>query len=364
MKIPQHQIPTDVRRKAARHLESLRGTRMGRGAEHARLSQEVCPIYRPDISGVAYYEFTVELHSESARRVMTAPALASGLLPPSASPTPSASGATNEDAGAQGFIIVSAGEHDFPIPHWSLERPPVSAQLQALAKARGRTVARIYKLDALAYLAEDEGGQEATRLGQAPSWIEGAPEDLRPFHGHISSAIARPGGEKDDASIAGSAHQVKLVARGEPPPQLRLVNPSSWPKMKERYAARFGPFLEELKNKAAGSWEIEKTIAKFGEGVAVGEAHRVPLLHPEAIVELTGEGAGAVEFHMREKSSGPPGLELHARKPSREREGGFEVHITYPEGVRERLRYFVISKDMPSNIRGQREFADSTNEEC
>ena len=46
-----------MRRRAAQRLESLRGTELGAEAATVRLAAEACPIHRPDIDGVAYYEF-------------------------------------------------------------------------------------------------------------------------------------------------------------------------------------------------------------------------------------------------------------------------------------------------------------------
>ena len=49
MRVPMKEVPLQVRRIAAQHLESLRGTVIMYGAEAAQLGDHAVPIYRPDI---------------------------------------------------------------------------------------------------------------------------------------------------------------------------------------------------------------------------------------------------------------------------------------------------------------------------
>ena len=130
MRIPASQVPLAVRRRAAQHLESVRETEMGVNARRARLTDEVGTILRPDLPDIAYYEFEVALGN------------------------PAGAGAPTS-----GFIVVSAGTHDYPVPHWSFDVEPVSRRLDSLAQKSGKKVARLYRLDALSYVGEDSGGQ-------------------------------------------------------------------------------------------------------------------------------------------------------------------------------------------------------------
>ncbi len=59
MRIPITDVPIAVRRVAAQHFESLRGTELMNGVEDSYLDAYAVPICRPDINGIAYYEFTV-----------------------------------------------------------------------------------------------------------------------------------------------------------------------------------------------------------------------------------------------------------------------------------------------------------------
>ena len=59
MRVSIKEVSLEVRRLAAQHLKSQRGTEIMRGIETARLDEQVVPVYRPDIDDVAYWEFSV-----------------------------------------------------------------------------------------------------------------------------------------------------------------------------------------------------------------------------------------------------------------------------------------------------------------
>jgi hypothetical protein len=59
MRVKLEEAPQDLRHRAAQRLESLRGTPMAAVADGARLGDEVCPIWRPDIKDIAYWEFEI-----------------------------------------------------------------------------------------------------------------------------------------------------------------------------------------------------------------------------------------------------------------------------------------------------------------
>jgi hypothetical protein len=124
----------------------------------------------------------------------------------------------------QGFIIVASGPHDFPIPHWSLERPPISAQLATAAERGGGAIDRITKIDSLAYVAEAKDGALIGQVGQMPALLAGLPHDLSRFRGAISSLKAAPG---RDLPSDDNAEGVEYTAErdGESPPNLEPIIP-------------------------------------------------------------------------------------------------------------------------------------------
>ena len=137
MRISFQEVPLDVRRSAAQRLESIRGTDVGRSADAAQFSRDVCPIYRPDLDEIAYYEF--ELITGSARvQLVTPGAISSRVFERKGKERAAAEPVRPVRGTGHGFIVASAGPHDFPLPHWSLESPPPAASSSGLQRATGR----------------------------------------------------------------------------------------------------------------------------------------------------------------------------------------------------------------------------------
>jgi len=343
-------VPLDVRRTAAQRLESIRGTEVGRSADAARLSRDVCPIYRPDLDEVAYYEFELIVGSTPVRLV-TPQAISSRVFERKAKERAPAEPDRPGGGTGHGFIVASAGPHDFPIPHWSLESAPPSRLLERLASRGEKKIARVVKLDTLAYVGEDADGDRVATLGDLPKLVTGLPHDLRKRSRGISSLIARPSGDVADEAPEGE-HRVERVGGG--PPELKPVEVESWQEFKDRYADTFGPFLAQLERQAQEAWEIDRLVREFGEGIIVGESHRVALLHDEAKIEVSGEAAGSVSVRMIERAGAPPAVEIQALSLPEDPKADLELRLVYANQEEERLRFFVVSRDVPSTTRGQR----------
>ena len=357
MSIALAKVPAPMRRKAAQHLESIRGTPMAPNAANARLADEVWPIYRPDLEEVAYYEFAVDLGSGPSRLFTSAAGLSALLA--TERKTVGARGRRTEvnvkerpgasRAAGRGFIVVSAGPHDFPIPHWSLDRLPVSAQLQASGE-KGGEIERIYRLDALAYVAESKDGSLVGRVGQLPGLISGLPHDLGRSSFGVSTLEAAPTREgKTDDGADGVEHQVKRT--DDRIPDLKPLEVDDWGSFRERYADAFGPFLDDLRRQAAHAWEVEALIEEFGEGILAGETLRVALLDREAVLELSGDGAQYVAARLDEQTGGSALVLEVAKGAEITGELDLFVDIRYPDGTDERLRFFLVSPTSPSNHR-------------
>ena len=357
MSVALASIPVPIRRKAAQHLESVRGTPMAPNAANARLADDVWPVYRPDLDEVAYYQFAVELGSGPRRLVTSTAGLSAWLAEERKTANPRAKRAGNDLAERigpkatvdRGFIVVAAGPHDFPIPHWSLDRLPVSDQLQAVAE-KGSAIERIYRLDALSYVAESKDGALVGRVGQLPGLVAGLPHDLRRSAGAISTLESTPTSEgKTDDQAEGVEHEVKRS--DDKIPDLKPLEVNDWGSFRERYADTFGPFLDDLRRQAAHAWEVEALIEEFGEGIHDGETQRIALLDRETVVELSGEGARHVKASIDEDAgrqalvvSVPPGADIAG-------EEDLFVDLRYPDGTTERLRFFLVSSTSPSNHR-------------
>jgi hypothetical protein len=363
MRIPITDVPIEVRRLAAQHLESLRGTELLAASTDAHLDAFAVPLYRPDINETAYYEFTVVGRSEDQQRAVT---IETPLYSTTLGPKDSKARRRIKDRAALeiapsdraiGFIVVSNGRHDFPVSHWSFDRLPPSYQVATKHTDNGKDepvelkLARLYKLDALAYAAEDENGELISQSGQMPGLIVGLPYSLDKFGGQIASATANPlNAQATDVEGQSAQHEVKRSQHEIP--ELKLNDENDWKSFKERYADSFGPLLEHLRKRAARTWELEDLISKLGEGLIAGTTHRVALLG-EAVIEMRGPGTEHVRPKIEENVAGPPSLVFYVADVRLQQEVDFDVLIKYGNGESEKLRFFVVSRNVPSNIKAE-----------
>ncbi|MFC6759350.1 hypothetical protein ACFQFQ_07360 [Sulfitobacter porphyrae] len=161
MQIHIEEVPTEIRRRAAQLLETVRGTDMDPTGGKASLTREVTALFRPDIDDVAYYEFAVDLGRGDDRRT--------------AFTGRGDEGAKRAMPAATGFIIAASKGHDHPIAHWSLNREPPSRQIAAAAEAKGSKVDRIFKVDRCPISARPPGARLPVRPGNCPCPSKGCP---------------------------------------------------------------------------------------------------------------------------------------------------------------------------------------------
>jgi hypothetical protein len=317
MRVDVLETPVGLRRRAAQHLESVRYGGLATKIDGAVLGRQACPIYRPDVDGVAYWEYEV---TGLGRRDPSSP-------------------------DGTGFVVVSTGEHDHPLAHWSLDAQPRSRMLDREAGAARATVARVVKVDSLCYIAENEKGQLVGRVGQFPPRIVGAPTSLAEAVG-ISSAVATGPEVENDSRAKGTE---KRLEQSGPDPKVKLQAWESWEQARNEYKASYG-----LREQAAPAWEIERYAAEFGEGLLVGRALSVALLEADASFDLSGEAAAAVTARPIKRGSGVSAIELSAASTPFEREAEFELTLTYRSGTQEKLKFFLVSDRVPSNVKAER----------
>jgi hypothetical protein len=260
MRIPVDEVPLQFRRRAAQRVENIHGSGVPQ-RELLRLGPEACAIHRPDLPEIAYYEFDVQW----AR--------------------PSGSGSPQR----QGFVLASTGGHDFPIPDWSLERRAPSRELEHEAKVAGKELAKVFRLDAMAYVGQSDDGEVAAILGH--------------------------------------------ILPGE-----------SWSKLLEGYGESYGAASESLRRQAAPEWETERILEEFGRGLRGGESYRVALLKPQASVEVAGPGAAFVAPEILEREGMASAVELSVSDPMSNVQAEFDLHIHYADGEKETLRFFVAGR--------------------
>jgi len=310
-------VPSRFHRDAVEHLEDVRGGPLAPGWGLARLSSAVHPLYRPDVEGVAYYEFPVEV--------------------PSGTP---GSAPTFEPAG---FIIVTTDEHDFPIPHWDFAGEAPSRKMERRASEGGGAAARFYKLDALAYAAEDGDGvlvaslgtQPPKVIGLDPAWAVGPPETVETLwisDEELDSDTGQP-------QIGGT-----LIITGSivPPSGLELGAWNSWEELKAGYENTYAVLLAAQRNQASEEWEARSAAEEYGGELRKGDIRSLQLLYSEPEVSTSGQGAPLVQTEIVSRPDLPAQLELRVLDAVRGQELPLILNLDYGNGVEETFDYVII----------------------
>jgi hypothetical protein len=367
MRIKLSEVPISVRRMAAQHLESLRGSGIGSNVDELYLGDLVCPIYRPDLAQVAYYEF--EVMKAAVLKPELRPDLIDGVIKinlrgeegfiKSYRSAEFPEKLLDKDIQLlatrplQGFIMVSTNDHDHPIPHWSLEGLPPSYQLESrMTTAKAQAISHIYRLDALCYLAEDAKETQLATLGQMPSLIKGLPEKLDDYEGKISAMVQTPAATSLKVIDQAKMKPAASVKSGTKPVMLEFTAAANWPAMKKGFTTQFGPMLRHLQKRAStGAWAIEKTVRELGEGILVGKPYTVALLSPNYSLKVTGEGAQYVRVRIVTRPGQGAAAELLCTALPKQQELSFALDITYADKSKETLPFFVYGRDIPSKMK-------------
>ncbi len=300
----QLNLPLDLHRRVAQLVEEMRGTELAPGWELARLGERVRPLYRPDVEGIAYFEVEIE------------PA---------------------------GFVIVSNGDHDFPIPHWDFTGEPVSYDLERQAQAAGKVASKFYKLDTLYYVAEDVQGEQVASIGTPifkvigmnPAWLEHDESMLTTVRVEPITEIP------DDAQAQDVTYHTEVSGPEIAP--IEFEPWSSWQQLKTEYVETYHVLLEDWQREASIDWEIEQIVRESGEGLLLGEAYRLALLFPNVRFNTSGEGTRFTEVRLLEQERLPPVLEVIANRMPPEGKVDLDIVLTYDNGITETLKFFVAS---------------------
>jgi len=321
MRINIQKLPLELRRRVANKLESLKAADNEVQLETAQLGENVCPVYRPDMKEIAYWEFEiVGLKSIAARD-------------------------HREKSSGTGFMLASVGMHDMPFPHFSFSVEPPSRALET--KAANGKVAKIVKLDTLCYAAEDDKGNYLMHLGQMPLKIEGLQAaDLSKYDG-ISTVTVSP-----SKITANDKSKTELVIKteGVKVPKLKMTGWNNYGEMKKGFSKMYSPFLKALAERASKAWEIEQLILKFGEGIHEGDKLTIPFLSA-AKIKVTGDGAEFIKTSTPKFNKNA--VTLLALATNKNQEVNFQLDISYTNGTKESLPFFIVPKGTPSNFKSE-----------
>lgn len=308
--------PFELRRRAAQLLEEMRFSEMAPGWEQARLGQRVTPLYRPDLPGTAYYEFSVEAPVPEPTLTAMAPA---------------------------GFIILATGEHDFPIPHWDSVGEPPTQRMADIANQNDRRAVKFYKLDALAYAAEDEQGQLVAELGTPLAKIRGMDPAWLEQPAELGSAVWEPDRETTDDQHTRTISGTLTISGPEPPEALQIEGWQSWSSLKQGYSEAYGTLLEGLRREAREDWEIETNAARFGEILVKGDVYSLTLRSAlDSPATLTGAGADHVRTELIAREGLPSLLQLTVESDPG-RDVLFDVALTYADGISETVKFGIVT---------------------
>ncbi|MEZ4865757.1 MAG: VWA domain-containing protein [Caldilineaceae bacterium] len=290
------EVPLDLVRTASQLLADMRGGPMAPGWDDAHFADLVRELYRPDVEGVAYYEFQV----------------------------------VNANGGPAGFIIVSTGPHDFPIAHWNYEGVTPTQHVACEAAKTGKQVVKFYKLDALTYAGEDGNGELAAMPGTQMVKVSGLDPALLDKPVELSSSEWTPDKETKDDSEAGDLSG-KLTESGPTPPEnLKIDGWESWSALKKGYGESYALFIEALKRDAAEDWETDRLAREFGEGLFKGNTYNISLLYPgRPEVQMSGEGAAYIDWTIIETDSVPSTLQIFVKDAVAGKELPFTAEIRY-----------------------------------
>lgn len=327
-KLALNLVPIEIYRRAFDRLEELRGSPDMPEWQAAQFNNEVRLLYRPDIEGVAYYEFSVE------------------------KPGPNGS----EPAG---FIEVAAGPFDHPIPSWSPAGLSPTQALANLAPTSGDTISQFFKVDEVAYAAEYEqssplglafAATEPLLLGDLPpkfSGFDALPLDFEPSTTDYVWQPATTGGADSETAVMTPT----LAITGPDEPFTLSQEPwDSWAALKSEYAEANGLLLDQLELDASADWNYLQQVDQFGEPLLKGESRTIRALSTITVtaISVSGEGSGPAFLQQEAITEGgqQTGVRLTVTGEPGEtyRELPLTVTLQYSSGISETKRFAIINQ--------------------
>lgn len=293
--VPIASLPLELHRRAARFFENMRRSSDSPWFD-AHLGDRAALVLRPGVTGIGYYEVPVV-------------------------------GAAGEP---RGYLLVTTGDHDFPVAGAMKGGETASARLARMAAAKGERVARVYMPSLFTFVAENDRGEVVARIGGLP----GKPEGI----------------DRTTLSLPEEARRVRTVfsdgeARLETPAPIRSVRVGSWSSWDEYKAARDDASaldLEIMRRNAVPFWEEEAALTANAEGLDPDRAHRVAILaRGDATFSVSGPGAALVEATRVEGPAGDAWVRLRVLEEPADATAELALELRYASGERETLGFAI-----------------------
>ncbi len=280
-------VPADLRRRAQQFLEEMRSSPMAPGWERAILGPAVRPLYRPDLEGPAYYEFIIQLSNT--------PQAPSAIFLP-----------------RYGFMILSSGEHDAPIAHWNYTGDSPTQILERMAIVNQQPlIARFYKLDTLAYAAEDANGNQVAYLGSQLTKISGQDPAWLNQPTTLSEQIWTPDQQAQNDSNTTQISGTLVTSGPNPPSSLQMGGWLSWNELKAGYTQSYAVQLESQRRIVSTDWQIEKQARQIGEALRKGNTYTFAFLSNDLpAISLSGSGFSMVQTKLLTRTGLPALLQI------------------------------------------------------
>lgn len=311
---PLESLDLGLRRKAEQFLEDMRGNPMAPGWERARLGDRVRDLFRPDVEGPAYQEFQV----------------------------------LDPEGGPAGFILISTGDHDLPIPHWNFEGETPTEHVEREAAQKGKIIKLFFKLDALTYAGEGPDGKLAALVGNDLIKVDGLDPNVLEDGLDLTHERWRP--ERDTAND-GEVGGLDGIFEGEGPQKpdgMELDGWESWEGLKEQFSEAYETLTGSLDRESERDWEIDREAQEEGEGLFAGIQYSITLITEDPpTVTVRGEGVerDLLDSVVIERPDLPSLLQLDIQGAIPDVEVPFEVELDFGGNIgRETLEFSIIDR--------------------
>lgn len=305
-------VPFRFLRMAAQLLEDVRGTPIAPGWEQAQLAAPFRPLYRPDVPGVAYYEFPV---------VVPAADLGQRAVDPA------------------GYILVSTGDHDFTIPHWSFGGVAPTAELIAIAEANGQEAVTFFQFNDASFAAENAAGDLVATLGPVPEQLTGMDPDWLVDPPEAGSATWVPDHQLPDQLVMSAISGTLVISGSTTPLPIEWDPWPSWQALKDGFADAYYVPLEGVHREAQQEWEVKDEITREGAVLRRGDIYTVALLWPGAEATVSGPGAAYVTTQLLPRDPLPPAFQITVVDSELGESLSLDVVVSYENGVTEVVRF-------------------------
>ncbi|MFQ5858340.1 MAG: hypothetical protein ACE5LU_22285, partial [Anaerolineae bacterium] len=242
-----------------------------------------------------------------------------------------------------GFIIVSTGDHDFPMAHWNFTGESPTQELERKAQEAGKNAVKFFKLDALAYVAEDAQGNLVATVGTElvkvtgldPAWLDQPAE--------VTESVWTPDEETVDDTNPPTGGELRVT--GPVTSTLQLGAWESWEQLKTEYADSYGVLLEGLHREAVKEWEIERLSTRYGEGLTKGDTYTLALLctgTQTPTITLSGAGVPFVDTELVMRDGLPSAYRIEVLDSSPGEDLPLDVTVDCPGGIKETVKFMIV----------------------